>query len=115
MAETARLPQWQPQMQAMKNRRPLAEAEEYYDILTAASCSVDIWRTTYYHIMPDAEAIVHWFRATGLRPFLNRLTEAEQAAFCADYLEKLRAAYPQQADGNVLLAFPRLFFVAEKK
>ncbi len=114
MAETARLPQWQPQMQAMKNRRPLAEAEEYYDILTAASCSVDIWRTTYYHIMPDAEAIVHWFRATGLRPFLNRLTEAEQAAFCADYLEKLRAAYPQQADGNVLLAFPRLFFVAEK-
>ena len=65
--------------------------------------------------MPDAEAIVHWFRATGLRPFLNRLTEAEQAAFCADYLEKLRAAYPQQADGNVLLAFPRLFFVAEKK
>ena len=115
MAETARLPQWQPQMQAMKNRRPLAETEEYYDILTAASCSVDIWRTTYYHIMPDAEAIVHWFRATGLRPFLNRLTEAEQAAFCADYLEKLRAAYPQQADGNVLLAFPRLFFVAEKK
>ena len=67
MSETARLPQWQPQMQAMKNRRPLAEAEEYYDILTAASCSVDIWRTTYYHIMPDAEAIVHWFRATGLR------------------------------------------------
>ena len=115
MAETARLPQWQPQMQAMKNRRPLAEAEEYYDILTAASCSVDIWRTTYYHIMPDAEAIVHWFRATGLRPFLNRLTEAEQTVFCADYLEKLRTAYPQQADGNVLLAFPRLFFVAEKK
>ena len=30
------------------------------DILTEAGCDVDIWRTTYYHIMDSHQAIIDW-------------------------------------------------------
>lgn len=115
MDETAALPQWQPYLHGVKNRAPLAAAADYYDWLTAAGCTVDIWRTTYYHVMPDAAAIVSWFQATGLRPFLSPLDAGQQQAFCVDYLARLQTAYPPRADGHVLLAFPRLFLVAEKQ
>ncbi|HAI04758.1 MAG TPA: trans-aconitate 2-methyltransferase, partial [Pantoea sp.] len=78
-------------------------------------CDVDIWRTTYYHVMADAQAIISWLQATGLRPFLAMLDEAEQADFLAAYHQRLLSAYPAQRDGQVLLAFPRLFIVAVKK
>jgi len=66
-------------------------------------------------VMADAQAIISWLQATGLRPFLATLDETEQTAFLTDYHKRLLAAYPAQADGQVLLAFPRLFMVAVKK
>lgn len=73
---------------------------------------MDIWRTTYYHPMPSAQAIVDWLRSTGLRPFLEPLSEAMRLDFLQDYLAIIDAEYPQQVDGRRLLAFPRLFIVA---
>ncbi len=96
-------------------RNPLLTAEKYYDFLTQAGCEVDIWRATYYHVMPDVQAIVTWLQSTGLRPFLAPLNRAEQTDYLQAYHEQLLTAYPPQADGRVLLAFPRLFIVAMKK
>lgn len=62
--------------------------------------------------MPSAQAIVDWLRATGLRPFLEPLSESMRLDFLQDYLTIIDAAYPQQVDGRRLLAFPRLFIVA---
>lgn len=93
--------------------KPLS-ADDYYDLLTESGCQPDIWRTTYYHVMPDAQAIVDWLRATGLRPFLDKLNDDEQERFLQRYLAELRLAYPPRRDGCVLLAFPRLFIVGGK-
>ena len=46
-----------------------------------------------------------------MRPFRDRLTAAEGAAFTARYEEALPAAYPAEPDGGVLFPFRRLFFV----
>ncbi|WP_312240731.1 trans-aconitate 2-methyltransferase [Pantoea sp.] len=96
-------------------RKKLLSAGRYYDLLIASGCEVDIWRTTYYHRMADVQAISRWLRATGLRPFLSALTEPQQKSFLTAYEKALGDAYPRQADGEILLAFPRLFIVAVKK
>jgi trans-aconitate 2-methyltransferase len=88
---------------------------DYYDLLAPLSDDVEIWRTTYHHPMPSAETIVDWVRATGLRPFIDPLPEAQQAAFLAEYTRKVDAAYRPHADGRRLLAFPRMFIVARRK
>jgi trans-aconitate 2-methyltransferase len=87
----------------------------YYDLLAQAGAAADIWRTTYYHPMPAAEAIVTWLRGTGLKPFLEPLTAPQQTDFLAAYTAKIDTAYPPQADGIRLLAFPRMFIVAGAK
>ena len=95
-------------------RQQLLTSDAYYDLLVSQGCTVDIWRTTYYHVLDDAHAIVEWLRATGLRPFLMPLSDEEQTAFLDAYNTQLAAAYPPRADGKCLLAFPRLFLVARK-
>ncbi|MBP2168031.1 trans-aconitate 2-methyltransferase [Erwinia toletana] len=115
MREVAGRAAWREKIDShAADRKKLLSAEHYYDLLTVAGCRVDIWRTTYYHLMPDAAAIIDWLRATGLRPFLAALNEREQQAFLQAYLAEISEAYPPQADGQVLLAFPRLFMVAQK-
>lgn len=116
MREVAASARWRSQSNAeAAERTQLLSTGDYYDLLTQAGCEVDIWRTTYYHVMADAQAIISWLQATGLRPFLADLDEAGQRAFLADYHQRLVTAYPAQAEGQVLLAFPRLFMIAVKK
>jgi trans-aconitate 2-methyltransferase len=92
------------------------EADWYYRTLQACNTTtVDIWRTTYYHpLAGGAEAVTEWFKATGLRPFLDPLDETERSAFLARYQASVALAYPAMSDGTVLLPFPRLFFVATR-
>ena len=114
MREIAACDPWRQRIGDVERKTPLT-SERYYDLLTQADCEVDLWRTTYYHVMPDAQAIVLWLKATGLRPFLNALDPDEQPRFLEQYHQALRLAYPPRADGCVLLAFPRLFIIAVKK
>ena len=95
-------------------REALLSAQEYYDLLAQAGCMVDIWRTTYFHVMPSARAIIDWLSSTGLRPYLAGLDDIQQQAFLERYHTLLQQAYPPQHDGNVLMLFPRLFMVARK-
>lgn len=95
-------------------REPLPPARIYYEALRSLAARVDIWRTTYHHVLRGADAIVEFVRATGLRPFLDPLSESERKEFIAAYTAGIAAAYPPLADGDVLLAFPRLFLIAER-
>lgn len=113
MREVAENGPWQQTLlEAGAIRAKVLSANQYYDLMAPKAERVDIWRTTYYHPMPSAQAIVDWLRATGLRPFLEPLSEAMRLDFLQDYLAIIDVAYPQQADGRRLLAFPRLFIVA---
>lgn len=95
-------------------REPLPPARVYYEALSPAARRLDVWRTTYHHVLPNAAAIVDFVRATGLRRCLDPLQESERPEFLARYTERVAAAYPPLADGHVMLAFPRLFLIAER-
>ncbi len=97
---------------AAGQRSSIGSFGEYYEILAPKCATVDLWRTTYVHPLESASAVVEWLKGTGLRPFIDPLTERERDAFLAAYLARIAEAYPPQSDGKVLLRFPRLFIVA---
>jgi trans-aconitate 2-methyltransferase len=86
----------------------------YYDLLIAQASRVDIWQTTYEHVMLDAAAIVEWVKGTGLRPFLEVLPEEERSLYLERYTQAIDHAYPPRSDGKRLFTFPRLFLVATR-
>ncbi|KAH7379129.1 S-adenosyl-L-methionine-dependent methyltransferase [Phaeosphaeria sp. MPI-PUGE-AT-0046c] len=95
---------------------PIEPAADFYNALIPHAAHVDIWRTTYSHILDDAKAIVEWVKGTGLQPFLNEMESEEgKRAYLEKYEEVLKKEYPELKDGKVLLRYPRLFVVAVKK
>ncbi|MFT3987121.1 trans-aconitate 2-methyltransferase [Aestuariivirga sp.] len=112
MRETSKDGPWAEKL-AKAARPPLPPVRDYYNALKPLAARVDIWRTAYNHPLKGAEGIVEMVSSTGLRPFLAPLTEAEQAAFRAQYTARIAKAYPPNVDGTVLLSFPRLFIVAQ--
>jgi trans-aconitate 2-methyltransferase len=105
---------WRDKLVGAESARVQIESADWYYRLLRARCSrVDVWRTTYYHPLADANAIVEWFKGTGLRPFLDPLDAPERAVYLARYAERLASLYPAQSSG-VLLPFPRLFMVAQR-
>jgi trans-aconitate 2-methyltransferase len=95
-------------------RTTIGSAEDYYGWLEGAGCVVDVWRTTYVHPLDGPAAIVEWFKGTGLKPYLDPLSERDRAEYLAAYEVEIARAYQPQRDGKVLLRFPRLFFVAQR-
>lgn len=88
--------------------------EETYDILCSASSEVEMWDTSYYHIVPSHSSVIDWYKGSGLRPYLEALDEAEKTELLSDLLERIKKSYPVQADGKIILKMPRLFFTAVK-
>jgi trans-aconitate 2-methyltransferase len=85
----------------------------YYDALAGRARRLAMWATEYLHVMSSHQAIVEWYRGTGMRPFLEALPgESERARFAAEYGEALREVYPARPDGRILFPFRRLFLVA---
>ena len=98
---------------AAGSRAPRLPPEWYYALLRPHAGRIDVWRTTYHHVLAGGtDAVVEWFKGSGLRPFLAPLDAAEREGFLAAYRAALVDAYPMLGDGSVLLPFPRLFFVA---
>lgn len=116
MREVARDGEWAERLaKAAASRTRILSAETYYDLLAPHASAVDIWRTTYVHPLDGAGAIAGWLKATGLRPFLDPLSEDERETFLERYAERVGAFYPERAGGKVLLRFPRLFMVAKRR
>ena len=96
------------------SRNDVASANEYYEWLKRDFVSVDIWQTSYAHILPGHSYIVDWMKGAALTPFLSALDQPLQKEFLDDYLNVITNSYRNQKDGNVIFQFPRLFFVARK-
>jgi trans-aconitate 2-methyltransferase len=116
MREVAEAGPWSRKLAgAAATRVPIASADWYYNLLRRSCGAVDIWRTTYYHLLSGGtRAIVEWFKGSGLRPFLAPLEESEREEYLARYTAAVKSAYPSLRDGTVLLPFPRLFIVASR-
>lgn len=99
-----------PSLRDVRNFHNLSP-EKTYDVLSAVA-KVDMWETEYYHVLPSTDAILDWYKGSGLRPYLQRLDENEKARFSEKLYAKLKTEFPRRADGTVILKMPRLFFIA---
>ena len=115
METVARSQRWQRDFEDFAvPRAPLPPPSAYIETLDRSAARVDVWHTTYYHRLENAEAIVEWVAGTGLRPYLAHLPAGERNAYRADYLAAITQAFPAMGDGRVLLPFKRLFVIAIK-
>jgi trans-aconitate 2-methyltransferase len=91
------------------------DPEYYYNLLSVMSSKLDLWETVYYHVMDSHNALVEWYKGTGMRPFLERLPdEPSRKEFEDEVLTRCVRTYPIQKDAKVLYPFRRFFFVAYK-
>ena len=79
------------------------------------SSRFDLWQTTYFHRMQSHEAIMDWYRSTGLRPYLEVLQGEDRTEFEKEIFQQVKAAYPIQKNGEIIFRFPRFFFMASKE
>jgi len=113
MREVALLEPWRTRLaETARLRDALPKPGVYYDALGPLCSRLEIWHTIYNHALDDAAAIVEWVKGSGLRPFVDLLDPPERKAYLAEYTARIAASYLPQADGKVLLRFPRIFIVA---
>lgn len=116
MRELAAVSPWKaPIGDADRLRTPLYPLGAYYDLLARDAETVDVWHTIYQHPLDSAAAIVEWVRSTGLKPFVDPLSDDLKASFLAEYERRVALDYPARSDGKLLLAFPRMFIVARRR
>ncbi len=87
---------------------------EYYDALSGISDDFEMWETIYCHRMPSYESIIEWYKGTGLRPYLEQLSETDAEDFVSDVYRELKNRYKIQRNGEIMFRFPRLFFIAKR-
>lgn len=103
---------WAATLSRITSAPPILTPGAYYDLLRPRVASLDLWVTEYVHVLRGEDPVVQWAMGTSLRPYLDVLDGAERDGFLDAYRTSMRAAYPPQADGVVLLPFRRLFILA---
>ena len=97
-------------------RRATADPAEYLEILARPGWAVDVWETTYTHVLQGPGPVLRWISATGAQPTLQALEAKDpglRARFEEEFGAALREAYPERAYGTPL-AFRRVFVVATR-
>ena len=89
------------------------DPQVYLDDLVALGCRVDVWETTYLHVLEGEDPVFRWVSGTGARPVLEALHGALLDQFVDEYKAALRDAYPPGKHGTVL-PFRRVFCVAQR-
>ena len=86
----------------------------YYELMSSFFKTIELWQTDYIHILESHISIIEWIRSTGLKPYLDRLEDAEKALFEEDVLQEIKHDYPSSSNGSVLFPFKRLFMIGYK-
>ena len=87
----------------------------YLDVLAGPGREVDVWETTYLHVLTGEDPVFTWVSGTGARPTLQALPDDLRPDFEAEFKRRLREAYPPRADGTTLLPFRRIFAVGSRR
>jgi trans-aconitate 2-methyltransferase len=85
----------------------------YLDLFAGAGWSVDVWETTYLHVLQGEDPVFEWISGTGARPVLQALPYGLREQFTEAYQAVLREAYPRRPWGTVL-PFARTFVIARR-
>ncbi|GAB5388167.1 MAG: methyltransferase domain-containing protein [Alphaproteobacteria bacterium] len=93
---------------------PVQKPMFYYDLLAPYCDSVDVWETTYLHVLTGEDAVLDWMSGTTMAPILTKLDEDEREKFLSVMQRELAKAYPIREDGTTLLPFKRLFIMATR-
>ena len=89
---------------------PPPQAELYYDALLGPLCaSLDVWRSTYTHRLPDAGAA--WRCYAQASP---ALAGVELEAVGAETRRRFVSTFPARADGSILVASSHLCLLARR-
>ena len=115
LVELTKDPRWRPRLAAACAKLNYRDYSYYYNILTETTRDLRIWETLYYHRLDSHDDLIEWYSGTGLRPYLEALSDADSIArFTSELLERVQADYKEERDGKVLFPFNRLFFVATR-
>ena len=105
---------WAPLLNGvLHHHEAVSSPAEYAALLLDAGLSVDVWETTYLHLLPGSDPVLDWLRGTGLRPVLAVLNAADARAFTTEFAERLRVAYPATAHGTPM-PYRRIFAVGHR-
>lgn len=116
LRETATEGAWASRTADARLIRPTPPLADYYGWLAGQCGDIDIWTTTYLHVLEGEDPVVDWMYGTALRPYLDVLTEQPLCdAFLNEFRARIAKAFPPREDGVTLFPFPRLFMVAVKK
>ena len=88
--------------------------DAYWRLLRDRTAALDIWEIEYQQVLKGDNPVAEFVKGSWLKQFLDRLEEPERSAFEADYRQRVRAAYPPEADGSTLFPFRRLFILAQR-
>lgn len=103
---------WAAALAGVDSAPPILSPGEYYDLLRPRVAALDIWETTYLHVLKGENAAVQWATGTSLKPFLDRLDPRMREEFLAAYSAAVGPKYPPRVDGTTLLPFRRVFMIA---
>jgi trans-aconitate 2-methyltransferase len=109
LSALAQSPRWRDRLGGLdQSFREVPSPEHYAKMLTEIGFTdVDCYHVTFLHPLERPDDVVQWYRATGLRPFLDVLPESQHDEFLHEYRERLERAYG--TTGPMTFNFRRLF------
>ena len=110
--EILRSEAWRGRFQGLRAAAGVRSLAEYHGWLAPLAKDVDLWETTYLHVLEGEDPVLEWFKGSLLVPYLEALPNESHEAFLEDYRVRVRPAYPKDSRGRTLMPFRRLFLVA---
>ena len=111
--EAAEVGPWRTLLPPGVQRSGVDRPEDYVDWLGPCARRLDLWETTYFHVLEGTDPVAEWFKGTLLVPYLEALPQEHREPFLEAYRRRVRAAYPPRADGRTVMPMRRIFVVAE--
>ena len=115
LVQLAEDPRWRRKWTTTPGKLNYRNHSYYYNLLTQITGDLQMWETLYYHILDSHADLIDWYAGTGLRPYLEVLSDGKsRELFIRELMGRVKAGYKEHRNGKVLFPFNRLFFVATK-